>query len=1227
MTSNRSETLRKLLSERILVLDGAMGTMLQRRNLTEADFRNESLKDHPKELKGNNDLLVLTRPDVIGDVHREYLACGVDIIETNTFSSTVIAQEDYSLSHLAYKLNVAGARIAREAADEYTAKDPSKPRFVAGAIGPLNRSLSLSPDVNDPGFRAVTFDQVTAAYLEQIKGLVEGGADVLLVETIFDTLNCKAAIYAIEQYVSETGHEIPVMLSGTIVDMSGRTLSGQTTEAFWLSISHCRNLMSVGLNCALGSAQMRPFLTELARVATVPISLYPNAGLPNAFGGYDESPQYMAAQIDAYAKEGLLNIVGGCCGTTPEHVAAMGAAAAKYRPRQAPKGGEVFALSGLEPLILRENMNFLNIGERTNVTGSPKFAKLILEGNYDEALTVARQQVENGAQVIDVNMDEGMLDSEAAMVRFLNLVAAEPDIARVPVMVDSSRWSVLEAGLKCLQGKGVVNSISLKEGEAPFLAHARQIRSFGAAAVVMAFDEQGQADSFERRVEICKRAYDLLVKDGFSPADIIFDPNVLTVATGIPEHNNYAVDFIKAAEWIKKNLPHARVSGGISNISFSFRGNNPVREAMHSVFLYHAIKAGLDMGIVNAGMLGVYEQIPKDLLERVEDVILNRRPDATERLIEVAEKAKGSAAAVEQKTDEWRLGSVEDRLKHALVNGILDFIDEDTAEAMANYGRPLSVIEGPLMSGMSVVGDLFGAGKMFLPQVVKSARVMKKSVAYLIPFMEKEKEAAGGQHKAAAKVLLATVKGDVHDIGKNIVGVVLACNNFEVVDLGVMVPRDKILETAKEIKADVIGLSGLITPSLDEMVEIAREMERRSMNLPLLIGGATTSKIHTAVKISPEYGFPVIHVLDASRSVPVVNSLITPEQTAAFAEGIRMEYVKLREDFAARAVTKKYLKLEDARKNAPRADWSAERLVKPARAGVQVFRNFPLDELRKYIDWNPFFIAWEMPGKMPSIFEDERIGGEAKKLYDDANKLLDLIVARKLIRAHGVAMIWPANSRGDDIVVFTDETREKEAAVFHGLRQQTEKRQGEPNRCLSDLVAPAGHADYVGGFAVTAGDGAAELAKSYEEKGDDYSSIMVKALADRLAEAFAEKLHELVRKEIWAYAPDENLSKADLVAEKYKGIRPAPGYPAQPDHTEKEQLFQLLDATRHTGITLTESLAMNPAASVCGLYLAHPRADYFSLGKIDRDQLEDYASRKGRPAAEMEKWLTPAMRD
>jgi 5-methyltetrahydrofolate--homocysteine methyltransferase len=1226
MIQNRSATLIKLLSDRILVLDGAMGTMLQRRNLTEADFRNESLKNHPKELKGNNDLLVITRPDVIGDVHREYLAAGVDIIETNTFSSTTIAQEDYGLSRLAHELNVAGARVAREAADEFTAKDPSKPRFVAGAIGPLNRSLSLSPDVNDPGFRAVTFDQVTAAYLEQIKGLVEGGVDVLLVETIFDTLNCKAAIYAIEQYVRESGNEIPVMLSGTIVDMSGRTLSGQTTEAFWLSISHCRNLMSVGLNCALGSAQMRPFLTELARVATVPISLYPNAGLPNAFGGYDETPEYMAQQIDAYAKEGLLNIVGGCCGTTPEHVKAMGEAAQRHRPRQASRASDAFALSGLEPLILRENMNFLNIGERTNVTGSPKFAKLILDGNYEEALTVARQQVENGAQVIDVNMDEGMLDSESAMVRFLNLVAAEPDIAKVPVMVDSSKWSVLEAGLKCLQGKGVVNSISLKEGEEAFLSRARQIRSFGAAAVVMAFDEKGQADNYDRRIEICKRAYDLLVKDGFPPQDIIFDPNVLTVATGIPEHNNYAMDFIKATEWIKKNLPHARVSGGISNISFSFRGNNPVREAMHSVFLYHAIRAGLDMGIVNAGMLGVYEQIPADLLERVEDVILNRRPDATERLIEVAEKAKGSAAAVEQKTDEWRLAEVEERLKHALVNGILDYIDEDTAEAMAKYGRPLSVIEGPLMSGMSVVGDLFGAGKMFLPQVVKSARVMKKSVAYLIPFMEKEKEASGG-HKAAAKVLLATVKGDVHDIGKNIVGVVLACNNFEVVDLGVMVQRDKILDTAIEIKADVIGLSGLITPSLDEMAEIAREMERRSMKLPLLIGGATTSKIHTAVKISPEYGSPVIHVLDASRSVPVVNSLITPEQKTEFAESIRLEYVKLREDFAARAVSKKYLKLEDARRNAPRNDWSAEKYVKPARPGVQVFRNFPLDELRKYIDWNPFFIAWELHGKYPSIFEDEKVGAEAKKLFDDANKLLDLIVTRKLIRAHGVAMIWPANSRGDDIVVYTDDSRTKEAAVFHGLRQQTEKRQGEPNRCLADLVAPSGHPDYLGGFAVTAGDGAGELAKSYEQKGDDYSSIMVKALADRLAEAFAEKLHELVRKEIWGYAPDEKLSNEELVAEKYKGIRPAPGYPSQPDHTEKLELFRLLDATRHTGITLTESLAMFPAASVCGLYLAHPRADYFSLGKIDQDQLEDYARRKGRTVADMEKWLAPALRD
>ncbi|HNN73964.1 MAG TPA: methionine synthase [Leptospiraceae bacterium] len=1215
------QQLREILAKRILVLDGAMGTMVQRYNLTDSDFRGERFKNHPKELKGNNDILVLTRPDVISAIHKEYLAAGCDIIETSTFSCTTIAQEDYGLSDLAYELNVAAAKLARDAADEYTAKDPSKPRFVAGAIGPLNRSLSLSPDVNDPGFRAVTFDQVVKAYLEQIRGLVEGGSDILLVETIFDTLNCKAAIYAIDQYVRESGNNIPVMLSGTIVDMSGRTLSGQTTEAFWLSISHAKNLLSVGLNCALGSAQMRPFLTELSRVATVPVSLYPNAGLPNAFGGYDESPEYMAQQIDAYAGEGMINIIGGCCGTTPDHVKAMAQAALKHPPRKPAQTSGEFALAGLEPLTLRSNMNFVNIGERTNVTGSPKFAKLILEGNYDEALSVARQQVENGAQIIDINMDEGMLDSEAAMTKFLNLVAAEPDIAKVPVMVDSSKWSVLESGLKCLQGKSVVNSISLKEGEESFLNASRKIRSYGAATVVMAFDENGQADSYERRIEICKRAYDLLVKDGFPPEDIIFDPNILTVGTGIAEHNNYAVDFIRATEWIKKNLPHARVSGGISNISFSFRGNNPVREAMHTAFLYHAVRAGLDMGIVNAGMLGVYEDIPKDLLEMVEDVLLNRRPDATERLVEFADRFKGKASA-EVKTDEWRNTSVEERLKHALVHGILDFIDQDTAEAHAKYGKPLSVIEGPLMGGMSVVGDLFGAGKMFLPQVVKSARVMKKSVAYLIPFMEKE-AAEGGGRKAAAKVLLATVKGDVHDIGKNIVGVVLACNNFEVVDMGVMVPRDKILDQAREIGADVIGLSGLITPSLDEMVEVAREMERRGLKVPLLIGGATTSKIHTAVKIAPSYRQPVIHVLDASRSVPVVNSLITPDQSAGFASSIEAEYEKLRHDFANREQSKKFLTLENARRNAPRIAHTGN--PEPKRKSIQVLRNYPLDELRQYIDWTPFFITWEMQGKYPAIFQDEKFGTEAKKLFDDANALLDQIIARKLIHAHGVAMIWPANSVGDDIEVYADESRTSTIAVFHGLRQQTEKRAGEPNRCLSDYVAPRGVKDYVGAFAVTAGDGVLDLAKSYEDKGDDYNSIMVKAIADRLAEAFAERLHEMVRKEIWGYASDESLSAEDLVREAYQGIRPAPGYPSQPDHTEKQDLFRLLEATKHTGVSLTESLAMSPAASVCGIYLAEKQAEYFNLGKIEKDQVEDYARRKGMPVGEVEKWLSPAL--
>lgn len=1219
----RAETLKKLLTERILVLDGAMGTMIQRYKLQASDYTSERFKDHKKELKGNSDILVLTRPDVIYAIHKEYLEAGSDIIETNTFSSTSIAQADYELSHLAYELSKEGTKLARKAADEYTAKTPEKPRFVAGAIGPLNRSLSLSPDVNDPGFRAVTFDEVVTAYLEQIRGLVDGGADLFLVETIFDTLNCKAALFALDQYAKESGNELPVILSGTIVDMSGRTLSGQTTEAFWISISHARNLMAVGLNCALGSAQMRPFLSELSRVATVPVSLYPNAGLPNAFGGYDESPEYMAAQIDAYASEGLINIIGGCCGTSPAHVKAMAEAALKHPPRKPAPRDTSFVLSGLEPLRVRENMNFINIGERTNVTGSPKFAKLILESKFDEALSVARQQVKNGAQIIDVNMDEGMLDSEAAMTKFLNLIAAEPDIAKVPVMVDSSKWTVLEAGLKCLQGKSVVNSISLKEGEAAFLERARVIRSFGAAAVVMAFDEVGQADSYERRIEICKRAYDLLVANGFPAEDIIFDPNVLTVATGLSEHNNYAVDFIKATEWIKKNLPHARVSGGISNISFSFRGNNPVREAMHTAFLFHAVKAGLDMGIVNAGMLGVYEQIPADLLERVEDVLLNRRPDATERLLEIADSVKGQEGPGQVKTDEWRSTSVEERLKHALVNGIMDFVDQDTEEARGNYERPLHVIEGPLMAGMSVVGDLFGAGKMFLPQVVKSARVMKKSVAYLLPFMEKEK-ALSGESRSQAKVLMATVKGDVHDIGKNIVGVVLACNNFDVVDLGVMVPRDKILDEATKIGADVIGLSGLITPSLDEMVEVAREMQRRGMKQPLLIGGATTSKIHTAVKIAPQYTSPVIHVLDASRSVPVVNQLITPEQKEEFAESILTEYTKLRDDFANRQDQKKYLSLADARANATKLDFSKP-VVVPKRAGVQEFKNYPLDELRKYIDWTPFFQAWELPGKYPSIFEDERIGQEAKKLFDDANRLLDEIIARKLIKANGVAQFWPANRIGDDVEVYADESRETPIAVFHGLRQQTEKRSGEPNRCLSDNVAPKGTPDYIGAFVVTAGQGVSELAKSYEAKQDDYNSILVKALADRLAEAFAERLHQLVRKELWGYAPDESLANEDLIRERYAGIRPAPGYPSQPDHTEKEALFKLLRATEHTGVSLTESLAMNPAASVCGLYFAHPDAEYFNLGKITTEQVEDYARRKGMLVPEVEKWLSPAL--
>ncbi|MGI9174106.1 MAG: methionine synthase, partial [Rhodothermales bacterium] len=1135
------QTLSRLLKKRILVLDGAMGTMIQRHTLSEEDFRGERFKDHAHELKGNNDLLALTQPAIICEIHEAFLEAGADLIETNTFSGTSIAQADYGLEDVVYDLNVAAARLAREAADVYTQKTPEKPRFVAGAIGPTNRTLSISPDVTDPGFRAVTFDGVKEAYLEQVRGLVDGGVDVLLVETVFDTLNCKAALFAIQEFFAQTGRPVPVMVSGTIVDQSGRTLSGQTSEAFWISIAHMPHLLSVGLNCALGSKEMRPFIEELARVATVPTSLYPNAGLPNAFGGYDETPRFMAEQIDDYARSGFVNIIGGCCGTTPEHVRAMAEAAAKHTPREVPDVRPYLRLSGLEPLIAREETNFLNIGERTNVTGSKRFALLIKEGDYEEALSVARQQVESGAQLVDVNMDEGMLDSEAAMTTFLNLIASEPDISRVPIVIDSSKWSVIEAGLKCVQGKSVVNSISLKEGEESFREQARLCRRYGAAVIVMAFDEDGQADSLERRKVICKRAYDILVDEiGFPPQDIIFDPNIFAIATGIEEHRRYAIDFIEATRWIKANLPHAKVSGGVSNISFSFRGNNKVREAMHTAFLYHAIRAGMDMGIVNTGQIEVYDEIDKDLLERIEDVLFDRRDDATERLVDTAESLKDEGGIKQEKTLAWREADVEERLKHALVKGVVDFIEDDTEEARQKYAAPLEVIEGPLMDGMNVVGDLFGAGKMFLPQVVKSARVMKKSVAFLTPFIEEEKarQAQNGQAtRQQAKVLLATVKGDVHDIGKNIVGVVLACNNYEVIDLGVMVPAQKILDEAEKQNVDVVGLSGLITPSLDEMVHVAKEMERRGFKQPLLIGGATTSRVHTAVKVAPGYSGPTVHVLDASRSVSVVSRLVSDEHRDQFVDEVAQEYVDVREDHARRTSKQVYLSIDEARANRFTSDWADVPITKPQKLGVHTLKDVDIEKIRPYIDWSPFFIAWQLKGKFPRIFDDAEVGAEAQKLYDDANKMLDRIAEEKWLTANGIYGLFPANSVGDDLELYADDTRQDVRMVLHQLRQQSKKTPGRPNRALSDFVAPkeSGVADYVGAFAVTTGLGIGEHVAAFERDHDDYHAILLKSLADRLAEAFAEWLHAHVRREAWGYAPDEALDNDALIKENYRG--------------------------------------------------------------------------------------------
>ncbi|MCC5942495.1 MAG: methionine synthase [Balneolaceae bacterium] len=1215
-----------LLNQRILVLDGAMGTMIQGYKLSEQDFRGSQFTDAENDLKGNNDLLCITQPEIIREIHANFLSAGADIIETNTFNANPISQDDYNLGHITYDLNVAAAKVAREAADEATRQNPDKPRFVAGAIGPTNKTLSLSPDVEDPGFRATTFDELVDAYTEQIRGLVDGGVDTLLVETVFDTLNCKAAIYAIHEYCRKIGKKIPIQISGTIVDQSGRTLSGQTTEAFWISVQHANPLLSIGLNCALGSKQMRPYIQELSKHASCYTSLYPNAGLPDEMGEYNESADFMAEQMREYASEGFVNIVGGCCGTRPEHIAAMAEEAKRHKPRIPAKPKPYLRLSGLEPLVVRPETNFVNIGERTNVTGSAKFKRLIKDEEYEEALSVAREQVEGGAQIVDVNMDEALLDSEKVMKDFINLMAAEPDIARVPFMVDSSKWSVLLSGLKTTQGKSVVNSISLKEGEEAFKEQARRILDFGAAVVVMAFDEKGQADTLDRRKEICKRAYDILTKEvGFPPQDIIMDPNILTVATGIEEHNNYAVDFIETVKWIKENLPLAKVSGGLSNISFSFRGNNVVREAMHAAFLYHAIKAGLDMAIVNASQLEVYEEIEPELKELVEDVLLNRRDDATERLVDYADKIKDQeSGAVAVKKDAWREGTVEERIKHALVKGIVDYIEEDVEEARQKYPQPIEVIEGPMMDGMNIVGDLFGAGKMFLPQVVKSARVMKKGVAILIPFIEAEKE-KNKDTQPKAKVLLATVKGDVHDIGKNIVAVVLRCNNYDVIDLGVMTPADKILAAAKEHNVDVIGLSGLITPSLDEMVHVAGEMTREGFDTPLLIGGATTSRMHTAVKIAPSYNNPVIHVLDASRSVTVVNRLVSKTLKKGFLDEIRKEYEGLREQYSSRSKKKTYLPIEKARLNRTLIDWEKAPIKKPEKLGITEYKNMPLDTLRRYIDWGPFFMAWEMKGKFPDILEDEKAGVEARKLFDEANKLLDKIISEKLLTAHGIAGLYPANSVGDDIEIYSDESRSEVITTFHALRQQAKKRSGQPNKAISDFVAPreTGIADYMGCFAVTTGHGVLDLVKKFEQDHDDYNAIMVKALADRLAEAFAEYLHREVRTKLWGYSPDEDLDNEQLIREKYAGIRPAPGYPAQPDHTEKLILFDLMNVPESTGITLTEHLAMSPASSVSGLYFTHPEAQYFNLGNITRDQVEDYAARKGMSVEKVEKWLGP----
>lgn len=1216
------EFIQERLAQQILLIDGGMGTMIQGYKLEEADYRGERFADWPSDLKGNNDLLVLTQPQLIRDIHSAYLEAGADILETNTFNATTIAMADYGMEALSAEINLEAARLARQVADEWTAKTPHKPRFVAGVLGPTNRTCSISPDVNDPGYRNVTFDQLVAAYAESTRALIEGGSDLILIETIFDTLNAKACAFAVDTVFEELGLSLPVMISGTITDASGRTLSGQTTEAFYHSLRHVKPI-SFGLNCALGPDELRQYVEELSRIAECAVSAHPNAGLPNAFGEYDLSPEEMAAHIREWAQSGFLNLVGGCCGTTPEHIRQMAEVVADLAPRQLPDLPVACRLSGLEPLIIEKDTLFVNVGERTNVTGSARFKRLIKEEQYDEALDVARQQVENGAQIIDINMDEGMLDAEACMVRFLNLCASEPEISKVPIMVDSSKWEVIEAGLKCIQGKGIVNSISLKEGKEKFIEQAKLIRRYGAAVIVMAFDEVGQADTRARKLEICTNAYRILVDEvGFPPEDIIFDPNIFAVATGIDEHNNYAVDFIEAVGDIKRDLPHAMISGGVSNVSFSFRGNNYVREAIHAVFLYHCFKRGMDMGIVNAGQLEIYDNVPDKLREAVEDVVLNRRDDATERLLDIADEYRDNGVGKQDDGAalEWRSWPVAKRLEHALVKGITEFIVEDTEDARVNASRPLEVIEGPLMDGMNVVGDLFGEGKMFLPQVVKSARVMKQAVAYLEPFIDAEKQSG----RSNGKILLATVKGDVHDIGKNIVGVVLQCNNYDIIDLGVMVSCEQILKVAREENVDIIGLSGLITPSLDEMVHVAKEMERQGFELPLLIGGATTSKAHTAVKIEQNYRHPVVYVNNASRAVGVCTSLLSDELRPAFVEKLDVDYERVRDQHSRKQPRTKPVSLERARANKVAIDWATYTPPVPAKPGTHVFDDFDVSILRNYIDWTPFFMTWSLMGKYPAILDHEEVGEEARRLFQDANEWLDRIEREGLMKARGMCALFPANSTGDDIEVYTDESRSQVAHVLYNLRQQTEKPKGY-NYCLSDYIAPkdSGKPDWIGAFAVTGGIGERELADKFKALGDDYNAIMVQAVADRLAEAFAEYLHEQVRKEIWGYSPDEALSNDELIREKYQGIRPAPGYPACPEHTEKGTLWEMLNVEEAIGMSLTTSYAMWPGASVSGWYFSHPDSRYFAVAQIQEDQRDSYAERKGWDLVEAEKWLGP----